>query len=45
MTGHLIGAAGPVGMAVSALACERGEIPPTINYKEADPECDLDYDP
>lgn len=45
MTGHLIGAAGPTGVAVAALACERGEIPPTINYKDADPECDLDYVP
>ncbi len=45
MTGHLIGAAGPVGMAVCALAIDRGEVPPTINYREADPECDLDYIP
>lgn len=45
MTGHLIGAAGPTGVAVAALACERGEIPPTINYQDPDPECDLDYIP
>ncbi len=45
MTGHLIGAAGPVGMAVCSLAIDRGEVPPTINYTEPDPECDLDYIP
>lgn len=45
MTGHLIGAAGPVGMAVAALACRDNQVPPTINYQEPDPECDLDYIP
>ena len=45
MTGHLIGAAGPLGFAVSALACQNNIVPPTINYKEADPDCDLDYVP
>lgn len=45
MTGHMIGAAGPAGLAVCAMACKDGKVPPTINYKEADPVCDLDYVP
>jgi 3-oxoacyl-[acyl-carrier-protein] synthase II len=45
MTGHMIGAAGPTGLAVAALACRDDIIAPTINYKEADPACDLDYVP
>lgn len=45
MTGHLIGAAGPTGVAAAALAIRDGIVPPTINYKEADPACDLDYVP
>ena len=43
MTGHTLGAAGAVEGAISALVCERGLIPPTINFEELDPECDLDY--
>lgn len=43
MTGHLLGAAGAVEGIISLLACERGIIPPTINLREPDPECDLDY--
>ena len=43
MTGHLLGAAG----AIEAIACinalNEGIIPPTINYSNPDPECDLDY--
>lgn len=45
MTGHLLGAAGGVEAVYSALSIARGAVPPTINYQEADPECDLDYVP
>ncbi len=45
MTGHMLGAAGGVEVGISALAIERGVIPPTINYETPDPECDLDYVP
>lgn len=45
MTGHLIGAAGPVGISAAVMATRDSIVPPTINYKEADPACDLDYVP
>lgn len=45
MTGHTIGAAGAIGTVVSALVIKNGIIPPTINYENPDPECDLDYVP
>ena len=43
MTGHTLGAAGAIEAGVSLLVCERGVIPPTINYETPDPECDLNY--
>ena len=42
-TGHLLGAAGAVEAAASALILRRGVIPATINLDRADPDCDLDY--
>jgi 3-oxoacyl-[acyl-carrier-protein] synthase II len=45
MLGHLIAAAGAVELIISTLALLRGVLPPTINYEEPDPECDLDYIP
>jgi 3-oxoacyl-[acyl-carrier-protein] synthase II len=45
MTGHLLGAAGGLEAAVSALAVNTGVVPPTTNYETPDPECDLDYVP
>jgi 3-oxoacyl-[acyl-carrier-protein] synthase II len=45
MTGHLLGGAGGIEAAFSALAIHHGVIPPTINYTTPDPECDLDYVP
>jgi 3-oxoacyl-[acyl-carrier-protein] synthase II len=44
-TGHCLGAAGAVEAMFSILAVNRGVLPPTINYEEPDPECDLDYIP
>jgi 3-oxoacyl-[acyl-carrier-protein] synthase II len=45
MTGHLLGAAGGVEAAVCALSIFHGQVPPTINYENPDPDCDLDYVP
>ena len=45
MTGHTLGAAGAVEFIVSCLALKNKTIPPTINYENPDPECDLNYIP
>jgi len=45
MTGHMLGAAGAVEAIASILAVKEGIAPPTIGYKEPDPDCDLDYVP
>ena len=45
MTGHMLGAAGAIEAAVCAKVIEEGVIPPTINYENPDPDCDLDYVP
>ena len=45
MVGHMLGAAGAVAGIAAVGAIRDGWIPPTINYREPDPECDLDYTP
>lgn len=45
MTGHMLGAAGAVEAIAAILSVQEDIIPPTINLKEADPNCDLDYTP
>lgn len=45
MTGHLLGATGALEFVGSILTMQNGIIPPTINYENPDPECDLDYVP
>jgi len=45
MIGHTMGAASAIEAVCCALALQTGVLPPTINYEEVDPECDLDYVP
>jgi nodulation protein E len=45
MHGHAMGASGAIELVATILAIGRGAAPPTINYSEPDPECDLDYVP
>lgn len=45
MTGHLLGAAGAIEAIISIKAIVEGMIPPTINYENPDPDCDLDVTP
>jgi 3-oxoacyl-[acyl-carrier-protein] synthase II len=45
MTGHLLGAAGAIELVATIDAMTNSYIPPTINYKEKDPDCDLNYTP
>ncbi len=45
MTGHMLGATGATEAAACVLALRRGMIPPTVNYRESDPDCDLDCTP
>ncbi len=45
MTGHMLGATGTVEAIAAVLALTEGMVPPTINYAEPDPECDLNYTP
>jgi len=45
MMGHTFGAAGAIEAIMCVLALRDGVLPPTINYRERDPECDLDYVP
>jgi minimal PKS ketosynthase (KS/KS alpha) len=45
MIGHSLGAIGAIEMATCALAIDRGVAPPTANWENRDPECDLDYTP
>ena len=45
MLGHSLGAAGALELAATALALHKQTIPPTANYEEPDPDCDLDFVP
>ena len=45
MTGHWTTACGAIEFLICVMATHRGVVPPTINYENPDPECDLDYVP
>ncbi|MDD3620560.1 MAG: beta-ketoacyl-[acyl-carrier-protein] synthase II, partial [Desulfobulbaceae bacterium] len=45
MTGHMLGGAGGIEAAFTALTLHHGIIPPTVNLDNPDPDCDLDYVP
>jgi 3-oxoacyl-[acyl-carrier-protein] synthase II len=45
MTGHLLGASGAIECVASILALRDNIIPPTINYEDPDPDCNLNYTP
>ncbi|HUP18995.1 MAG TPA: beta-ketoacyl-ACP synthase II [Gemmatimonadota bacterium] len=45
MTGHLLGGAGGVEFVITSMVLAEGRVPPTINYENPDPLCDLDYVP
>jgi 3-oxoacyl-[acyl-carrier-protein] synthase II len=45
MIGHTWGAAGAIEAAATILSVQHGVVPPTINYENPDPDCDLDYVP
>ena len=45
MTGHLLGASGSIEAIASILSIKENFIPPTINYSNPDPDCDLNYTP
>ncbi|HEX5413850.1 MAG TPA: beta-ketoacyl-ACP synthase II [Terriglobia bacterium] len=45
MHGHVMGATGAIELVATVMAMKRGVIPPTANYTQPDPECDLDYVP
>ncbi|MEP9352574.1 beta-ketoacyl-[acyl-carrier-protein] synthase family protein [Xanthobacter sp. KR7-65] len=45
MTGHCLGASGGLGAVAALLAMQHGFLPPTLNFREADPECDVDCVP
>ena len=45
MVGHSLGAIGAIEIAACALALDHDVVPPTANYENPDPECDLDYVP